>query len=330
MLDRFINVLAEFQSHSLYIGNIIKFKEKNTKISYNSNIPENKLEEIKIRDLSFSYPSMSNKILNNINLNIKKGETIGIVGRNGAGKTTLIKLILNLYEPTNGEILLGNKNIQQFNPESYRYGFGIIFQDFNLYALSLRENVIMEGINNNASHKDISNIDKKIINSFKYIDFNKFFEDKNINLDISISNEIDDNGKLFSGGEAQKIALSRIVYSDRNYIILDEPSSALDPISEYNFNKKIIEFSKNKTVFIISHRLSTTSLCDRILFIENGQIVEQGTHKELMELNGKYKYMYNIQAQKYLEDLGAQGDSPLVLLSPPATSMSLTHSVYFS
>lgn len=294
-LGRFSSVMSEFQKHSLYIENLIEFKSKKNQDQNNECKVDKGIKDINIQGVTFSYPNSEEEILKDINLNVKKKEVIGIVGHNGAGKTTLIKLLLKLYKPDCGEIKLGERNIQEYNSEDYRNSFGTVFQNYNLYALNLRDNVVMKNIE---GHTELEN--KSIIESLKDADFEQALDKLPKGLETTIYKEFHEEGINFSGGEAQKIALARILYSDKDYIILDEPSSALDPISEYNFNQKIIEFSKNKTVFIITHRLSTAVACNRIIMIDDGQIIEQGTHAELMKLNGKYRYMYDIQSAKYI------------------------------
>ena len=204
---------------------------------------------------------------------------------NGAGKTTLIKLLLRLYDPVSGNIEIDNIDIKNYDLEYYRKGFGVVFQDYNLYAATLSENILMDEIS-----------DKTAV---KYAIEKSGLSNKNIDADSNITREFDDNGTVFSGGESQRVAIARVFARPFHTLILDEPSSALDPVAEYNFNKILLEASGGKTVIFISHRLSTTQIADRIVMIENGEIIESGTHQELMKKNGKYSVMFNMQAEKY-------------------------------
>lgn len=224
-------------------------------------------------------------ILKDINLKINAGEKVAIVGLNGAGKTTLIKLLLRLYDPVSGNIEIDNIDIKNYDLEYYRKGFGVVFQDYNLYAATLSENILMDEIS-----------DKTAV---KYAIEKSGLSNKNIDSDSNITREFDDNGTVFSGGESQRVAIARVFARPFHTLILDEPSSALDPVAEYNFNKILLEASGGKTVIFISHRLSTTQIADRIVMIENGEIIESGTHQELMKKNGKYSVMFNMQAEKY-------------------------------
>lgn len=295
-LNSFTEVFGQLKDNSLKIQHFINFIDRNKNIhneliSTNFNIDA---QDVSIKNLSFNYYNSHVKVLDNINLEISKGETVAIVGRNGAGKTTLIKLLLKLYSPSSGQILFGKDNIQNIPSNLYRLNFGTLFQNFNIYAMSLRENIVLDTINNNI------NIDSVLINVLKLSGFYDEFKSMPSGLDTMLLNEYEENGINLSGGQSQKIALARVLFSNKNFIILDEPSSALDPISEYNFNNKIIKHFKDKTIFIISHRLSTTSLCDQIILLDKGKIIEKGTHNELMKLNGEYKHMYDVQANQYI------------------------------
>lgn len=245
-----------------------------------------KPETIEFKNVSFTYPNNTHPTLNNINLTIKPYEKIALVGYNGAGKTTLTNLLLRLYDATEGEILIGSRNIKDETVKSHRNRFAAVFQDFQLFAATLEENVSL----------DTQPDEKRVKEALAHGGFTKKLAD---GTKTHLLREFDDDGVMLSGGESQKVAVSRAFYKNCPYVIMDEPSANLDPIAEYNLNKSMMEAAKDKTVIFISHRLSTTRNADRIYVMENGGIVESGTHDELMARGGKYAYMFNLQAEKY-------------------------------
>lgn len=243
---------------------------------------------IKIENMSFTYPGNSEPTLKNINLEIKPYEKIALVGYNGAGKTTLTNLLLRLYDVTEGSILIDGENIKDVTVSSHRDRFSAVFQDFQTFACSVGENVALD-----------ENVDsERVQESLRHSGFLK--ELKN-GTDTELLREFDDEGIMLSGGESQKIAIARAFYKNCPYIILDEPSANLDPIAEYNLNKAMIEAANRKTVIFISHRLSTTVVADKIYVMENGVIIESGSHAELMAQNGTYAKMFTLQSEKYKE-----------------------------
>lgn len=291
-MQNFAIVIPEFQQHSMYINKVSLFLNYDIKITNkeNANPVSNLAEDIELKNVFFRYNEKQDYILKNINLTIKKGQKIAFVGYNGAGKTTLIKLIMRLYDASSGTITCGKKAITDFDVNDYRKQFGTVFQDYQLFAASLKENVSMD--NTNCENQEI-------ISSLEDSGFSERLSTLAHGLETPLTKEFDEEGINFSGGESQKIAISRILYKKCPYIILDEPSSALDPIAEYNLNNTMLNLSTDKTIIFISHRLSTTMMADCIYMFENGEIVECGNHIDLIKQNGKYAQMFKLQSEKY-------------------------------
>ena len=247
--------------------------------------------DIELKDVEFTYKGNEKPTIGGISMSIKKGEKIALVGYNGAGKTTLIKLILRLYDPTQGSIYFGENNLKEYPIKEYRGKYGVLFQDFEIVAASIAQNFSMSD----------GEFDKEKADTvIKKVAFAEKLQSLPDGYETQLTKEFSDNGVNLSGGEAQKLALARVLYSSANVIILDEPSSALDPIAEYELNKAVTELSGDKTVIIISHRLSTTRFVDKIYMLEYGRIIEEGDHNTLLLKNGKYAEMFSAQAEKYL------------------------------
>ncbi len=279
--------LARFSEQAKMIDKYREFLNADFKIKNGGEqVKKTEPKEITIKNLSFTYPNNDKPTLEDINLTIKPYEKIALVGYNGAGKTTLTNLLLRLYDATEGEILIDGENIKNATADSHRDRFAAVFQDFQIFSCSLGENVAL----------DVNPDEKRVWDALKNSGFNK--ELKN-GINSELLREFDDEGVMFSGGEAQKTAIARAFYKDCPYVILDEPSANLDPVAEYNLNQAMIEAADKKTVIFISHRLSTTVNADRIYVMEKGRIIESGSHDELMNLNGTYAYMFNLQAEKY-------------------------------
>ncbi len=243
-------------------------------------------ETIELKNVNFTYKGNEAPTLKNINMTLKPCEKIALVGYNGAGKTTLASLLLRLYDVDSGEILIGGEDVRNVTLKSHRERFSAVFQDFQVFAATVGENVALE-----------TEVDaKRAENALKKSGFSKELKD---GIDTPLLREFDDDGVLFSGGENQKVAIARAFYKKCPFVILDEPSANLDPVAEYNLNRSMMLAADDRTVIFISHRLSTTVNADRIYVMEKGHIIEQGTHKELMKLGGTYAYMFNLQAEKY-------------------------------
>jgi len=285
-------LLPQAIENALYIDKIRNFLEYETKIksAENVSIPE-QIKTIKFENVSFRYNEKQDFILKNINLVINPMDKIALVGYNGAGKTTLIKLLMRLYDPTEGVITLDGIDIRKFNLTGYREAIGTIFQDYRIYAASVEENIVM----------DLQNADEKAIEKAVALSgFEHRLHEMSGGLSTQLTREFDETGAALSGGESQKLATARVFYKPSNLIILDEPSSALDPIAEYHMNKSMNMAAKDKSVVFISHRLSTTRGADKIFMLDKGEIIEEGTHEQLLEMSGKYNDMWKAQASKYI------------------------------
>lgn len=293
-LRQFAEVFPSAAENSLYIDKIHEFMAMEPTIEKQDgkNVPDEK-EEIQFKHVTFSYTKNGENTLNDINFIIHPGEKIALVGYNGAGKTTLIKLLMRLYDPVSGEILYGKTDIREYDVHSYRRKMGVVFQDYKMYGATLKENVVLDDL------EQVYAPDEKVLQSLKSSGFYERFDTLQGGLETPITAEFDEKGVNLSGGESQKVAIARVFYQDADLMIMDEPSSALDPIAEYNLNKAMELVSKDKTVIYISHRLSTTRDADRILMLEKGRIIEEGTHEQLLNRNGSYARMWNAQAGRY-------------------------------
>ena len=263
--------------------------------SHTEKIVEKCAHEIKLKNVSFSYPGSEDMVLKNVNLTIKSGEKLGLVGVNGAGKSTLVKLICGLYTPTDGTIYLDGIDISTISKAEYFKEISVVFQDVFAFAFSIEENIACIPPNK------INN--KKLIHSLKQSGLYERVEALDKNRKTTMLKDLDEEGIVFSGGEMQKLMLARALYKDSNVIILDEPTAALDPIAESAMYEKYNQFAKDKTSIFISHRLSSTRFCDRLIFLQEGRIVEEGSHQELMDKMGEYANMFTIQSHYYQKDI---------------------------
>ena len=249
--------------------------------------------DIELRNVSYTYPKSNKICINKINLKIKQGEKIAIVGLNGAGKTTLIKLICGFVKPDSGEILLNGKNIDIYNKTDYYSLFSAVFQNFSILAGTVANNVA----------QTMENIDyEKMKKCLKQSGLYEKIESLPDKYNTHMGKEVYDDAIEFSGGETQKLLLSRALYKDAPIFILDEPTAAMDPIAEKLIYEQYDQLTKGKSVVFISHRLASTRFCDRIILISDGSIIEEGTHDELLKNQGKYYELFNIQSQYYQEN----------------------------
>ncbi len=292
-LDEMNYALVDFQTVGQYAEKFRRFMDYEVNIEGcegTEPLPEND-STLELRNVSFRYKDSEKYVLKNVNMTIKKGEKLALVGENGAGKTTLIKLIMRLYDVTEGEITFGGVDIRKLNIKEYREKIGTVFQDFQIYGATLAENVKMDFPE--------AGDEEKICKVLERADFGGKLEKLPERIETELTKEFSEGGTMLSGGEGQKVAIARMFMRDMPIAILDEPSSALDPIAEYRLNKSMLENAENQAVILISHRLSTTKDADRIILLENGSIAESGTHSELLAKCGTYAQMWQVQAEKY-------------------------------
>lgn len=251
--------------------------------------------EIEFRNVSFKYPGSDNYSLKNVNMKFKVGERLAVVGMNGSGKTTFIKLLCRLYDPTDGEILLNGIDIRKYDYREYMDIFSVVFQDFNLLSMKLSENI--------ASGSDIDK--DRVIDCLEKAGFSDRLASMPDGIDTCLYKSWNKNGVDVSGGEAQKLAIARALYKDAPFIILDEPTAALDPIAEAEIYEKFDSIAGDKTAIYISHRLSSCKFCDEIAVFHEGSVIQKGSHEELLaDKEGKYSELWNAQAQYYVKEGG--------------------------
>jgi ATP-binding cassette subfamily B protein len=292
ILIRVFENIMEIMKNAMFINNLRGFLE------YQESIPEDwdgaepspEFESLEFRNVSFSYDDK--ETIKNLSFKITKGETAALVGHNGAGKTTIIKLLLRLYDPSSGVIYYNGRDIREYNLRAYRNIFATTFQDFQLFGMSVKENVLM------GRHPE--NEDAVVEKALKMAGvYDKVMTLKD-GMNTMMTREFDEDGAVLSGGESQKIAVARTFAKEAPMKIFDEPSSALDPIAEYDLFRSILKEAKDHTMLFISHRLSSVKDCDRVFMLEKGTLIEEGTHRELMAAGGSYAKMYKTQAMNYL------------------------------
>ena len=245
---------------------------------------------IEFENVSFKYPNTERYVLKNVSFKIRQGEKLSLVGMNGSGKTTLVKLLCRFYEPTEGKITIGQTDIGEYDIRDYNKLLGVVFQDYKLFSFSVKENITM------GEKEDIFRIDRCL----ETCGLAEKTSTLQFGTDTFVYKDFDENGVEFSGGEGQKLAIGRALYKDAPIMILDEPNAALDPIAEYEILENISSAVKDRTAIIISHRLSTTQFTDKIAVLQDGMLVEFGSHSDLINLeNGVYKEMFSIQKGNY-------------------------------
>lgn len=292
-LTAIISIYSNNLSQSLQVNDYRKFMMMDLSFDGNTKPFDWNEVEIEFKNVSYSYYMQEGYTLKNLSFKIHKGERIALVGHNGAGKTTLIKLICGFYHPTEGEILINGVNIDEIDRESLIKLIAPVFQDSNHYAVSIKENVAME---------TVGCIDEeKLYNALNLVGLTKKIKELKNGVNTIITRDMDDTGVELSGGESQKLSIARAIYKDAPFVILDEPTSALDPLAEYDLYINLNKIINNHSAIFISHRLSSTKFCDRIFYLEKGELLEVGTHEELMSIDSEYKKLFNMQAEYYKE-----------------------------
>ncbi len=284
------------KKETLFFVNLKEFLEYEETV-INGAKAADELKTLEFRNVTFTYPGADEPTLKNLNLLFEKGKTTAVVGQNGAGKSTFVKLLLRFYDVDEGEILYNGVNIKEYDINSLRERFATVFQDYKVFALSVAENILCREVE---TDEDKRTVELAIKNSGADTFVDRLPEKEN----TVISREFDEKGTGLSGGEQQKIAVARMFAKNFDLAILDEPSSALDPIAEHNMYESLINATKEKTVIYISHRLSSAVLSDNIYVFEDGAVCESGTHKELMDKNGVYANMFELQASSYKSEEG--------------------------
>lgn len=292
ILIRVFENVMEVLKNGMFINNLKGFLEYEEKIPEDSGgeMPAADFESLEFKNVSFSYKDK--EIIHDLSFKITRGQTAALVGHNGAGKTTIIKLMLRLYDPDSGTILYNGKDIKLYNLKAYRDIFATTFQDFKLFGMTVKENILMG--------RHYENEDELVKEALKKAGVLERIEQLDKGIDSVMTKEFDEGGCVLSGGESQKVAVARTFIKNSPMKIFDEPSSALDPIAEYELFNSIIGEGKDHTMLFISHRLSSVKNCDKVFMLEQGRLIEEGTHKELMEKNGSYAAMYKKQAMNYL------------------------------
>ena len=294
-LSNLFSIIPQMAEHSLFIDNlreILDYRSPMEPTEESKVVQKAQSHSIILDNVSFKYRSSESDIIKNISLRINKGEKIALVGENGAGKSTLVKLMLRLYDPQRGSLYFDDENYTKLDVESLRKEIAIVYQDFQSFAFSIGENVIARELRGEKDEHDVWEALKGSGLSGKV----ESLPDK---LNTPLTNEFEENGTNFSGGESQKLAIAKAVYKDAGVVIMDEPSSSLDPKSEHEMYMRMFAMCKDKTLILISHRLYSTKMVDKIYYMESGSILESGSHEELIKQNGKYAALYNIQAGQY-------------------------------
>ncbi len=289
-LNQIFDSLMKFPEHSLYVEKFRNFLDYDPKVR-GGKVQLDRFESLEVKNVSFSYGKT--EVLKNVNLSVKRGEKIAIVGYNGAGKSTLVKLMLRLYDPAEGEILINGIPAGDYDISSLRREMGAVFQDYRIFAATLGENT--EGGVVADDRRDA------VTDALRMAGFEAKLNTLPSGIDTNLTREFHEDGTNLSGGEGQKVAISRVFARDLGFAVMDEPSSALDPVAESFLSDSVDKYSDGRAVVFISHRLSSAKSCDRIYMFENGEVIEVGSHDKLMAAGGKYAAMFELQAEKYGE-----------------------------
>ena len=286
--------MTKLHQQSLDLSQLREFLEypEPFKFEEGSPVPKADSYELKLQNVSFRYPGAESDTIHNLNLTVHPGEKLAIVGLNGAGKTTLVKLLCGLFDPTEGRVLLNGKDIREFNRREYYKLLSAVFQEFSVLETTIAENVSQE-----TEHTDISRVHECLDKA----GLTSFVSGLPQGVQTHVGKKLYLDGIQLSGGQLQRMMLARSLYKNGPILVLDEPTAALDPIAEHDIYMKYNEMTRGKTSLFISHRLASTRFCDRIIFLADGKIAEEGTHESLLKLNGEYAKLFEIQSRYYRE-----------------------------
>lgn len=287
-VSNLISSVTNFLQNYAYVTPYLEILAMKDESDTGDIILDEEIKELEFRNVCFTYPRQDKEVLTNISFKINEGELISLVGLNGAGKSTIIKLICRFYKPTSGTILINGRDLNRYEINSYYKKLSCVFQDFKLFSYSILENVVGAKEHETEAYTLLEEVGLK-----------EKIDKLPKGLDTCLNKQIDEEGTYFSGGEGQKVAIARALYKKTGFIVLDEPTSALDPKSEASIYENFKELTKGKTAIYVSHRMSSSTFCDKILVIENGKVADFAPHKELMKRDCLYKKLFMMQAKNY-------------------------------
>ena len=288
-----VSAMIDISKNTKYATDMRLFFEMERKTEMGGILPDRSANnvDIEFRNVSFKYPRTERYVLRHISFTVHSGEKISIVGKNGSGKTTLIKLLLRLYEPTEGEILVGGKNITDYDYKAYLSLFAPVLQDYKIFAFSCKENIEL----------NLEDNEERLMRAIHDSDLDEKISSLPNGVLTPVYKQFDENGVEFSGGENQKLAIARAIYKDAPIILLDEPTANLDPLAEYDIYTMIYHMLGNKTSFFVSHRLASGRFCDRIFVVDGGEIIADGPHDSIVKSCELYREMFEKQVQFYID-----------------------------
>ncbi len=290
-INQFVADLSKFHENALYVEDYKEFMEYDPKIKSGEEEAPREAQTLKFEKVSFRYEGSDKDVLKNVSFELHPGEKIALIGENGAGKSTLVKLLLRLYDPTEGIITLGGKNLKEYSLSSISDLFGVVFQDCHPFSVTVAENVLLR------PYEECD--EETVTDALKQSGAYEKIQSLPNGIHTVLTREFDDEGTNLSGGELQKVELARIFAVPTPFVILDEPSSALDPVAEHKMFENMMRACEGRSTVFISHRLSSATLADRVILLSGGEIAEVGSHKELMEKGGKYAELFSMQAEAY-------------------------------